>query len=81
MIEKNPLEKNSLPHSLGLILAFGVTSPLLKIGSLPPVTPCHLLGVPPPSPFGLTSFMDGPYSNSLKSKFFEKLNLHNFYQL
>ena len=37
-----------------------MTSPLLQIGSLPPVTSCHLLGVPPPSPFRVTSFMDGP---------------------
>ena len=37
-----------------------VTSPLLKTGYLPLVTSCHLLGDPPPSPSGVTSFMDDP---------------------
>ena len=30
----------------------------------PPVTSCHLFGYPPPSPFGVTSFMDGPLRNA-----------------
>ena len=38
----------------------GVTSPLLKTGYLPLVTSCHLLWDPPPSPSGVTSFMDDP---------------------
>ena len=40
------------------INVIGVTSPLAKIGYLPLVTSRHLLGDPPPSPSGVTSFMD-----------------------
>ena len=43
-----------------LHLTFGVTSPLLKIGSLPLSPHVTFWGYPPPSPFGVTSFMDGP---------------------
>ena len=63
MIEKKSLEKNSLP--LGLILAFGVTSPLLKIGSLPLSPHVTFWKYPPPSPFEVRSFMDGPLTFDL----------------
>ena len=39
---------------------FGVTSPLLKTGSLPLSPHVTFLGYPPLSPLGMTSFMDGP---------------------
>ena len=38
----------------------GVTSPLVTTGYLPHVTSHHLLADPPPSPSGVTSFMDDP---------------------
>ena len=41
------------------------TSPLIKMGSLPPIAPHRLLGVPPPSALGATSFMDGPLALEL----------------
>ena len=36
------------------------TSPLLQKGSLPPSPNVSFWGYPPPSPYGETSFMDGP---------------------
>ena len=36
------------------------TSPLLQRGSLPPSPNVSYWGYPPPSPYGETSFMDGP---------------------
>ena len=40
--------------------SIGVMSLLFKTWYLPPVTSRHLLGDPPPSPSGVTSFMDDP---------------------
>ena len=51
-------------------IIFGVTSPELKTGSLPLVTSCHLSeDPPPPSPSGVTSFMDDPLSKSLTNTY------------
>ena len=49
-------------HSIfwGILISLGMTSPLVKTGYLPLVTSHHLLGDPPPSPSGVTSFMDDP---------------------
>ena len=38
----------------------GVTSPLVTTGHLSLVTTYYLLADPPPSPSGVTSFMDDP---------------------
>ena len=47
-------------HSNQLSWDWKQTSPLPEIGSLSPIASHLLLRVPPPSPLGATSFLDGP---------------------
>ena len=60
----------SIHHVYGL----KKTSPLPKTGSLPPSPHVSFWGYPPPSPFGETSFMDGPLRKNVI--FIAKLRLN-----